>query len=428
MFRSSVFVTFLALCASGLGFIVQLLLASHFGVGNEVDVYLFSLSAPTFIAGMISAMLSYTVVPRLVARENDPVYQRRFMGSLMLSVGALSFAVAGIGGGFLSQFQVYLLPLDSPIRVYPDIQVLILLAWMIGACQILYGCLAAILNSRRRYLVASTLGLFPYFGMILLIIGNDAKAIIFVPLGMLLGTSAAVIVGVYLLRRQLFPLPWKNLLWTEIWRLARSSPYTVVAMSCFSSYAVVDAFWGPLAGEGTLASLGYGQRLVIALGNLAVAGPSAVLVPRFAELVRDRNYNEFRRVLLHSLVAVGGIATTLAVLLVLFAENLVQLLFSRGAFGPQEVARVANTLRNMTPGMVAMLMSVVAMRALFCIEGAAKSAARIGMMWTGLYFAASFFLYKNGAPGLALGYSVTWILFISIVTFVLLNIIGKLHA
>lgn len=426
MFRLSVFVTLVTLGGSALGFVVQLLLAQRFGVGVEVDAYLFALSVPTFIAGMLSAMLSYAVVPRLVACEEDTEYHRRYMGSLLLGVTAMSLLLAASVGGLLGALQGNVLPPDSPIRQYRDLPLLILLAWLIGACQIVQGCLAAMLNSVRSYLASAALGLLPYVGMVALLLAFDTSiGIAAVPAGMLAGTAGAVAGGVFLLRSHLFPLPWKRLLWPELRQLAYSSPYTAVAMSCFSSYAVVDAYWAPHAGQGALASLGYAQRLVIALGSFVVAGPSAVLVPRFADFVREHDYHGFLQFLLRALIVVGAIAAGVAILLAVFAERIIELLFSYGAFGHEEVAIVASTMRHMTPGMVAMLISVISMRAIFCLRGATKIAAIMGVIWVILYFIASFYFHVDGAVGLATGYSIVWFLFALSIGWVIFNVVKK---
>jgi len=417
MFRSSVFVTVIALCASVLGFVVQLMLAHRYGINVDVDAYLYALSLPTFIAGMVSTMMSYELVPRLVACETNHAYQKRYITTLVIGISSLSLLV-GILGSVFGTLQSEILPSDSPIRSYENLSHLITLGWATSAMQIIQGCTTAILNAHRRYLEGALLALLPYFGMILLLlILGGVVGIIALPLGMLTGTIAATLIGFFLIRSQLFPLQLKYLLWSELRQLAYSSPYTAVAMTCFSSYVVIDAYWAPQAGQGALATLGYAQRLVIGFGNLAVAGPSVVLVPRFAELLREKDAAGFRGGLLHALMIVGGVASSVAIAMGLFAKELVELLFARGSFGIEEVSAVAQTLRYMLPGMVAMLMSVITLRATFCIDGAAKTAGIFGVGWTIAYFIFSMATYKHGAPGLASGYSVVWLLYFCILVF-----------
>jgi len=412
MFRNSVFITLLSLSSSVLGFFVQILLAQRFGLGVEVEAYLFSLSVPTFIAGMASAMMSYSVVPRLVNCEKDTTYHRRYMGSLLIGVTAMAFILMGILSNILGKWQIYSLPPESPIREYSDLPLLILLACLIGAFLIVQGCLTTILNSVKFYIIASSLSLPPYFGILILSFGlNWSIDILTVPIGMLFGTSISILCGVFILRQHLFPLLWKQILWTEIGQLAFSSPYTAIAMSCFSSHFIVDAYWAPHAGQGVLSTLGYTQRIVIAFGSLVVTGPSAVLVPRMAEFVREGNYKDFRKFLLLSLMVIGGVAAVIALLLMVFAERLIQLLFARGAFGQEEVVVVTSTLRYMALAIVPILISVISLRALFCFYKSERIAAVLGLMWTIIYFLLSYFFHNKGSVGLAIAYGISWTVF-----------------
>jgi len=428
MFKSSVFVTVIGLLGSILGFVGQLLLARLFGAGTDVDAYLFTLSLPTFLAGMMGAALSYSFVPSLVLLEDQPEYQRRYLATAFLGISGVAMGLL-VFGTLIGWEQIRILPSISPIRQRSDLGGLIMLGWFISACQVIQAFLIAALNASRKHLQAALLGPIPYLGVIffLLVWGHTGR-IAFVSIGLLLGTIASAIAAVYLLRNQLFPMRSDKRAWSDFKELLSSIPFIVVALSCFSAYSVVDAYWAPRSGNGVLATLGYAQRIMIGLGTFAVAGPSAVFVPYFSDFVRENNYKDFRRFFIQALMMVGGIAVFIALFLMVFSNDLVRLLFVRGAFGVQESIMVANTLRHMALGMIEMLMSVIILRALFCMEGVAKIAAGLGLLWTTLYFSTSYFLYPQGAAGLALGYSLAWSVFFIIVLTVIfrrINILEK---
>lgn len=417
MLRSSLIVTFLTICASLLGFVVQLLLAQRFGVGVEVDAYLFSLSLPTFLAGLISAILSFNLIPRLVSVKNDVHLHRNLIGTVVIGVATIALALMILMGVGMTLLSDHLLPAESLIRQYSDLQILILLSCAVGGAQIAQGCVSAILNSEKKYIHSALIALIPYVGMLALLLGMDkSTGIKPVATGMLLGTLMAVFIAVALLRTLIFPLSWKEVTWGELLKLARSSSYTALAMSCFSAYAVVDAFWGPRAGDGVLATLGYAQRLVIAVGNLAVAGPSAVLVPHFAEYLRDGNYREFMNLMRRAFLLVGAIALMVAVFIGLFAADILSLLFGYGEFDQEHVLQVASAVTNMAPGMVAMLLSVIGFRVLFCFDSSHRQTALLGLGWTLGYFVASSLAYDKGATGIALAYSAVWLITLCLVT------------
>jgi putative peptidoglycan lipid II flippase len=429
MLRSSLLVTFLTLGASALGFAVQLLIAQRFAVGVAVDTYLFSLSLPTFLAGVISAMLSFNLIPRLVSAKNDIAFHHNLAGSLMIYISAVSIFLIIAMYGVMYFFIDYLLPAKSPIRQYRELNGLVLLSCMVGGAQVMQGCVGAMLNSEKKYIHSAMIALLPSAGMLALLLGMDeSTGIKPVTIGLLSGTILAVFTGMFILKKYLFPLAWKEISWSELRNLATTSSYTALAMSCFSAYSIVDAFWGPRAGDGALASLGYAQRLVIAVGNLAVAGPSAVLVPHLAEYLRDQNYRGFLNLMNRAFLLVGAIAILAALLMGIFSFEIVKLLFGRGDFGPDQVSEVANTITNMTPGMTAMLLSVIGLRVLFCFEAAHKEAAALGLGWTIGYFCASSLAHKHGPPAIAVAYSSIWIITFCIISILIYKRTRKFNA
>jgi putative peptidoglycan lipid II flippase len=412
MVRSSLIVTLLALSASAMGFFVQLLLAKRYGVGVEVDAYLFAISFPTFIAGVISAVLSFNLIPRLVSFQSNVDSYHKFIGSLVIAITAISIILTiAMLSGMIFLIN-HLLPQGSGIFQYEDLEILISLTCLIGGVQILNGCFTAMLNAEKKYIQSALISLLPYVGMLIILFGLDKSIEIkFVAIGLLAGTLIAVFISLVLLRTSIFPLPWKNISWDLLWKLTRSSTYTALAMTCFSAYSIVDAYWGPRAGDGTLAILGYAQRLVIAFGNLAVAGPSAVLVPYFAEHLRNRNYRVFIKSIYKTFLFVGAVAASVAIFLGVFAIEIVMFLFGFSGIDSEQISNIASTITNMTPGMVALLLSVIGMRILLCFEAEHKTASVLGLCWTFGYFITSSFAYLYGAPGIALAYSAVWIAF-----------------
>ncbi|VVE84398.1 lipid II flippase MurJ [Pandoraea sputorum] len=410
MLRSSIVVTFITLLGSALGFIVQLILAHRFGAGTDVDTYLFAISWPTFVAGMVSAFLSYVAIPELVSRERNADIQRDYFMTSLAVIGGFSvlILIAGIGLGSL---QLASLPAGSVIREHPARNSLVRLGWLICASQIVQAYLLSTLHARRRHISSATLGLLPYVGMICLTATLSSQiGVTSIALGMLLGSVAAALLAGACLRGQFTGNAPRRWLWRDVGTLFATAPYAAVALSCFSIYAVVDAYWAPRAGEGVLASLGYAQRLVIAIGNLAVAGPSAILVPRITDLARHGDPAALRGFLRKTVLIVAAAATVFALPLAVLPDLLVRLMFARGNFSAHDVANVASTLAHMTPGMVCMLISVISLRALFCLPGAEKVAAVLGAAWGVLYFAASALWMHDGATGLANAYSVTWMM------------------
>lgn len=409
MLQSSILVTIITLLGSTLGFCVQLLMARSYGAGVEVDAYLFAISAPTFIAGMVASLLSYAVIPKMAQTNENSEVQSRLIVSLLAMILSLAIGLIVLSP-MLQMFQQKLIPESSAIFRLSNIDKLLLVGWAIAAAQILLAALCVILMGLKQAIAAASLNLGAYFGMLVSLVFFENDSINKLALGMLTGTCVSVMVALYLLRARVFS-NWHKFAWSEIHILVVNSPYTIIAMSCFSVYAVVDSYWGPRAGDGVLSSLGYSQRIIIALGNLAVAGPSAVLVPRFAELIAAKNLEGFVRVLMQSLGVTFIVCLMLATGLFFGGDYLISLMFTNAAFQNDVSMNVAKILRFCLPGMVFMLASSIALRALYCFAGTEKLSAYLGAGWGLLYFSISGAMVSSGGVGLAISYSATWVVY-----------------
>lgn len=406
MLRASLIVTALSLLASFLGLVVQLLMAQRYGAGLEVDTYLYALSSPTFLAGMIASMLSYTVVPRMAQNCGQADKQNRLIVSLLALSTCVTVTLV-LASPLLQVLQKQILPVNSTILQQPALPQLLLLGWGIAGVQVLLAALCSILTGLKQAFTATMLNLGPYLGMLGFMLVAKDKGIEQMAYGLLSGTFASFVMALFLLRARIFG-HWRQAAWAEIRTIVLRSPYTIIAMSCFSAYAVVDSYWAPRAGEGVLASLGYSQRIIIALGTLAVIGPSAILVPNFSEIVAKGSRVEFVNMFKKTIATTIAIGCALALALYGGAESLIQLLFMRGAFAQHDAARLVAVLQYCLPGMVCMIVSVICLRVLFCLEEMEKIAAILGFFWVAAYFGLSSLLLPWNGKGLAVAYSLTW--------------------
>jgi putative peptidoglycan lipid II flippase len=396
-------VTGVTVATSVIGFVLQIALAGRFGAGLEVDGYLFAMSVPTALAGLVVAAMSYALVPCLVRAEDA----RGLSGLLeLVALGVLILMV--LCGAAAMVLQPMLLPDNSDILKAPRLGLLILLGWCVGGAQVLLGLKVIQFNANRRAFTAALINLPPNIFALLALTLLGGVGILTVPIGLAVGTGVMAILAAFFIGGPARTWPRKS----DVAQLATFVPALIsatFAVSCFTAYVVVDAYWAPRAGPGVLATLGFSQRLLIGIGSLIVAGPSAVLTPYFAARVARGDWRGFRR-LSFGVAAVAGVSAAIgAILLGLTAPLLVEAAFGRGAFDAGDVQRVTGTFIAMLPGFSAMIVAVIATRALYCLPTATWPAAVLGVSWVGVYFVSSSLLHKHGAPGLGLAFSVSWL-------------------
>lgn len=403
-------VTGLTLCGSLLNFVAQAILAYRFGASSAIDAYSYALSLPIFLSGLAGIIISYTAVPLMARAALDQVRARQIGRSLagwMLAICA-AIILLGIPAMFA---QGHIVPPSQQILSYPALAPMIFLAWAAGGVQLLTALAAAQLNADGRAIVAATLGLAVSTGTILSLLIVAQPSITVAMTGLLCGSLLGAAAGLWLARSHLLPPAFSPEVEHEMAELGKSALWAVLALSCFASYPVIDAIWASRLGEGALAAMGYAHRLVIGIGGLVVAGPSAMFIPRLAKLVAAGDGAGFRRLLFRIIGAVGGLGLICAAGIFLFAQEIVSLLFQRGAFDSADSLLVATILRHMAPGVVAMLVSVMLLRAIFCLPGLRFISAMLGLLFSVSYFTFSWLMLDLGVEGLANAYSISWTLF-----------------
>lgn len=391
-------------------FMAQAIIAARFGAGQNVDAYVFSLGLPTFLAGLLATCTSYIVVPEIARVANDPEREKDLSGRLLVVVCTIAALLALTALPAILMQPALLLPAGSTIHDQPQLSLLIILAWVTGGVQLINALLISRLNAVGRQVTAATLSLPPGIFSVIILLTVPTNSIWIVAIGVLIGTLTVSLVGWSIQRNHFTWRSRASVSGTASPPIPRSAWLSVIALTCFSSYAVIDSFWAPRVGPGALASLGYAQRILIGAGNLVILGPSAIVVPMLARLAAQNDARGFRRVISMIGLGVGGGGAVIAISIVFFAGPLVSLLFKRGAFDTAAAKQVASALAHLAPGMAAMLIGVMVMRAIFCIPNSFRLAAGIGLGWSVLYFLLSGLFVGRGVVGIANAYSIAWII------------------
>lgn len=408
MIGASILVSLLTALVTLTSLANQLVLARMFGASGSMDAYLLAISAPMLVSGVLAAVMNYSLVPVLVTYRSDRAAYARFCVTLLAGLAAISLVFAVLGY-VLSPVQISVL--GGPLSEVSKVQALAMarIAWFVVVFGLLVGQFNAMHNVEKSFVLPVIASALPFGGMITsAILFGGALGPIAVVRGMLGGYALAVLLLYVTLP---WPLEWSlrnDSMWRPVAEYLGRAPLVILGMLCFTVYQTIDAYWAPRIGTGNLAYLGYAQRLLIAVGNLVIAGPSAVLLPRFAEAYAAGRTDDMLRDAGRAVRAVIAFAAPVGLWISILAQPLIRVLFQRGAFGALATTHVAHILPLMMCGMVAMLAVVIMFRVLFA-KRALSTASLLGAFATVLYFTLSgAFSRFYGVSGIALAYAVSW--------------------
>jgi peptidoglycan biosynthesis protein MviN/MurJ (putative lipid II flippase) len=396
--KGMVWVTAFVLLAKLAGAAKEVALAASFGVGPVVDAYALVFNTVMWPVALCMSALTTVLVPleaRLGAEapEQRARFRRELLGATLVLaalVGALMWAVlpwllARSAGPVVRELASEM----SPVLV------------LSAALALVTTLFSVWIMAGGRYANTVLEGVPALVLMAVLLLAPAAQTRWLV-LGTLGGIGVHLLLLV-LLQPRMAEGRWPTLRWSSpAWRsLGSGLGLTFFGQALISSTVVIESYLAAQLASGSVATLGYANRLLaLFTGLVALAVTRSMLPVLSATAVADPQAGlRLVSVWLRRLFLVG---LAMAAALWLAAEPLTRLLFERGQFGAQDTVRVAGTLRwaafqlpILLPGMV--LTSYAAATGCFGVLFASAVLSFLARPLTGWLLGP-----LMGVPGLAL--------------------------
>jgi putative peptidoglycan lipid II flippase len=335
------------------GFLREMVIANFFGLSPQVDAFYAAYRIPNFFRTLLGeGSLSAAFIPVLSrsrvsgGRVSSVHLTQAFFGIILVISGAITL----LGITFSSQIISVVAPGFSPdvhdlaARImkitFPFFAFLAMGAWAMG-----------ILHTSGRFFLPAVAPVCLSGSQILslLILGvNFAPDPIYaLAWGVLVGGALQFAVQVPALAREGFLIRpvWDPRL-EEIKKIGTLFVPVVIALGVNQVNSLVDMFLSSFLEQGSLAALSYATRLYTFPLSLFSVSVVMVALPSLSRSTAEREESGTG----HSAEVSGWWLRTLfflipsAVFLLLFSEEVVSLVFERGAFGSMEVERVGGVL------------------------------------------------------------------------------------
>ncbi len=359
------------LFSRALGYVREAVLAYQIGASAEADAYRAAFLIPDllnyFLAGGALSIAFIPFYTRVRANEGGAAAERLLATVLGTTAALAILATLGLWWGAEA-----LVALQFP-RFEPAVQALtVRLTRILLPAQIFFiagGVIRGALMAHGRF---QTQALAPVLYNGCIIAGGIALGGTLGAEGFAWGALLGALVGPFL-------VPWIDALRSgEVRIRLRVAPldpqllrYLGVAAPLMLGLSLLtvdewyDKWFGALLGTGTVAQLGYARQLMLMpVGVLGQALATAAL-PILSGLWSQGRREELDRVLLDTLRAGLGLGLLAAAAILALAEPLVQLVYQRGRFTPEDAARVILLLRIFALAVPAWIAQQIAVRAFF---------------------------------------------------------------
>jgi putative peptidoglycan lipid II flippase len=324
--------TFSAKIASA---VKELVVASQFGTSDAVDAFLLAFLMPSFAMSVVGGSLNSALLPAYVElreRQGQPAAQR-----LLSSVMTLSLGILVVVATVLAALVPRILPIVSNVIAGEKLTLTTELSYLLLPCLVLAGTTSswsAVLNAHGKFARAASAPLaIPILSIVGLLALGSRWGIHALAVGTVAGFAVeAALVGSALRREGVRLVPrWTGLTPPVRRVLAQYAPMAAGGL-VMSTNSVVDSLMAARLTPGSVASLGYANKLVAFGMGIGAVSLSSAVFPHFSRLVATRDWDRLRRTLRQYVVAMLALTIPVTVAGVLASRPIVRLLYERGAF------------------------------------------------------------------------------------------------
>jgi len=337
-------VTLFSFLAKLAGAAKEVAVARQFGTSDEVDAFVLAFLLPSFAISVIGGSLNTAFVPVYVdvrKREGPEAAQRLLSTTMTLSVLLLIGAAV-----VLVALVPTLVPLVSSKFTPSKLRLTGELSYLLIPCLVLAGATtlwSAVLNAHERFAAPAAASLaLPAVTIATLLALRWTWGIHALAAGTLLGFCAeAAMVGAALRREGLSMLPRWGGVTPDALRVVRQYAPMAAGMLVMAANPVVNSVMAARLGPGSVASLGYGYKLVGFAMGLGTGAIGTAVLPHFSGLVATKQWETLRGTVNRyaAIVLVASVPLTIGA--ALLSEPVVRLLFERGAFTRTDTELVA---------------------------------------------------------------------------------------
>lgn len=405
------------------GFITQIILAFYFGTSRVIDVYILALSFVLFFQNLLSGAFHTATIPIYIHSKKKGVngedvivknqlFSITLMGGILFSIIILSLVpfIIRYVPNFDTEDQQLLYKLTSFLLPFLTISILSALARVLLQAD----------NQYSKPTIAMICGSIFSLGIIVSLL--NALNIYALVIGMLMGAAIEMII---LGRFMCFSGYNFKFDLTNNPALLKTIFVAYLPVASGSLISALTPIAGKLMsaniGSGNIASLAYGQRAASIVLGIIIIVLSQTLMPEFAKLVADGNIARLLSVLKKILKILLYTTIPAVVFLIVFSEDITQIIFERGQFTSSDTKVVSAVQVFYFSQIPAYIIGIVLTQVLIALR------ATNYFLWMGIlnfliFFTASyFFIDLFGVAGISLSESLTsWIGVI--ITFFYINI------
>lgn len=312
----------------------ELVVAWRFGTADELDAFLIALVVPSLIVNVVAASFNAALIPTYIKvreQEGQKAAQKLFSSATVWSLGLLAITtilmvttaplyLPWIAFGFNTQkleLTFHLLCAIAPIV-------------MLSGIFTIWG---AVLNAGERFALAALCPIITPAMTVIFLVGFKSWGIFTLAAGLVVGAVLEIVlIGATLHQQGISLRPRWYGFDTHLRQVASQYAPMIAGSLLICSAGSIDQVMAAMLSPGSVAALNYGNRVIASPISLMSTALSTAVIPYFSKMVACQDWTGVDRTLKHYLRLIFVTTVPLTLLLLIFSEPIVRILFQRGSF------------------------------------------------------------------------------------------------
>lgn len=411
--KNSVFIIiFITIISKVIGYSREIILSYFYGASNISDAFIISNTIPNLIFGFIigGITISYIPIYEKICYEVNKEEAKLFTANLLNIILILCSIVIV----FILTFPEFILSLfasgfdKETLNIATDFTKISIFGMYITALITIF---TGYLQVNNKFLSA-ILGGFPRNAILITsVIISFYMNIYYLPLGVIIASIAHFLFMV----KDIRSTNYKHLLYFDIKNkyiieMIKMAIPVIIGASVGQINVLVDKTLASRISVGGISALNYSNILLLFIQGVFVQAIIMLLYPKISKMVAENNMSTFKVALSKSIVTISIFLIPASLGLVFFSEEIIKLLYGRGAFDKDAVSLTSAALFFYSIGIFSTGMKDVFGRVFYSMHDS-KTPIRNGIVGVVLNIVLNIILSRFlGLGGLALATSVSAII------------------
>lgn len=320
----------------------ELVVAWRFGTGDQIDSFVMAFVVPAFVTTVVANSLSTAFIPTYikVKEESPKAAQQLFSGVMMRAIGLLVVITIAIA----ITAPLYL-PLMASGFSAAKLELTNRLLWSISPSIILYGViniLGGVMNAGEKFALAAFSPVLTPLATVIMLLAFPDWGIYALAAGLICGSLSEMIVLSIALLRQGIDLRPRWLRDDANLDLVFKEYFPVIIGSfLMCSTNLVDQSMAAMLSPGSVAALGYANRVIALPLSLVTLALGTAVVPYFSQTIAQKDWRKINHTFKYYLRLIFITMIPLTLLFILASKLIVQILFERGSFTAENTQLVS---------------------------------------------------------------------------------------